>query len=46
VNLSGVIGLLIEGFKELDKENRALRARIDTLEGATRGRQAAAAARR
>jgi hypothetical protein len=46
VNLGGVIGLLIEGFKELEKENRALRARIDTLEGATSGGPAATAAQR
>jgi hypothetical protein len=46
VNLGGVMGLLIEGFKELEKENRALRARIDTLESATSGGQAAAAAGR
>lgn len=38
VNLSGVLGLLIEAFKELDGENQALRARIEALEGVTRGR--------
>jgi hypothetical protein len=33
-----VLGLLIEAFKELDGENQALRARIEALEGVTRGR--------
>lgn len=43
VNLGGVIGLLVEAFKELDTENRALRARVDALEGTQNGSQAAAA---
>ena len=46
VNLGGVIGLLIEAFKELDTENKALRARVDALEGTRRGGQAAAAMQR
>jgi hypothetical protein len=44
VNLSGVIGLLVEAFKELDGENQALRARIEALEGNRRGGSAVAAA--
>jgi hypothetical protein len=44
VNLSGVLGLLIEAFKELDGENQALRARVEALEGVRRGGPSAAAA--
>jgi hypothetical protein len=33
VNLSGVVGMLIEALKELAAENGALRRRVDALEG-------------
>lgn len=33
VNLGGVLGLLIEGFKELAAENQTLRERVEALEG-------------
>ena len=36
VNLGGVVGLLIEAFKELDGENQALRERVEALESASR----------
>lgn len=32
VNLSGVIGVLIEAFKEISAQNRALRLRVEALE--------------
>jgi hypothetical protein len=42
VNLSGVVGLLIEALKELAAENGALRDRVEALEG-VRGKAAPAA---
>jgi hypothetical protein len=36
VNLGGVVGLLIEGLKELADENQRLRERVEALEGASR----------
>ena len=36
VNLGGLIGLLVEGLKDLADENRALRDRVDALEAARR----------
>jgi hypothetical protein len=33
VNLSGVVGMLIEALKELAAENGALRDRVEALEG-------------
>lgn len=44
VNLSGMIGLLIEALKELDGQNEALRARIEALESGTASRPSVAAA--
>jgi hypothetical protein len=44
VNLSGVVGTLIEAVKELAAENSALRRRLDALEGAGGQSSSAAAA--
>jgi hypothetical protein len=35
INLGGMLGTIVEGFKELAAENNALRRRIDTLERAS-----------
>lgn len=35
VHLSGVVGLMIEALKELEADNRSLRARVQALEGAS-----------
>lgn len=34
VHLNGLIGLLVEAVRQLDDDNRSLRARLDALEGA------------